>query len=208
VVAASAIAGYIATSDKIPDSPSLFTSSKKAENTEKRYPDPDTAQSREEILEGKVWIINKDNIDTDMIFHNRYLAITDIREMGQYTFDNLKGYEDFSKKAGKGDILISGKNFGCGSSRQQAVDCFVSLGIQAVIAESFGVIYERNAINAAFPVISAPSLDDMNIKDGDHIKLNLKTGEIVNLQTYEVYRAAPFSDVQLKVYRRGGLLRK
>ncbi len=54
--------------------------------------------------------------------------------MGQYTFDNLKGFEDFAKKALKGDIVITGKNFGCGSSRQQAVDCFVSLGIQAIIA--------------------------------------------------------------------------
>ena len=99
-------------------------------------------------------LFQKDNIDTDMIFHNRYLAITDIKEMGQYTFDNLKGFEDFSKKAETGDIVITGKNFGCGSSRQQAVDCFVSLGIQAIIAESFGVIYERNAINAAFPVIT------------------------------------------------------
>ena len=86
--------------------------------------------------------------------------------MGQYTFDNLKGFEDFSKKAEKGDIVIAGKNFGCGSSRQQAVDCFISLGIQAIIAESFGVIYERNAINAAFPVISAPSLNEMDLKDG------------------------------------------
>jgi 3-isopropylmalate dehydratase small subunit len=88
------------------------------------------------------------------------------------------------------------------------VDCFVSLGIQAVIAESFGVIYERNAINAAFPVIAAPSLNEMNIKDGDHIKLNLKTGEILNLQSLEVHMATPFSDVQLKVYHRGGLLGK
>ena len=89
-----------------------------------------------------------------MIFHNRYLAITDIKEMGQYTFDNLKGFEDFSKKARQGDIIITGKNFGCGSSRQQAVDCFSSLGIQAIIAESFGAIYERNAINAAFPIMN------------------------------------------------------
>ena len=57
-----------------------------------------------------------------MIFHNRYLAITDIKEMGQYTFDNLKGYEDFAQKAKPGDIVITGKNFGAGSSRQQAVD--------------------------------------------------------------------------------------
>ena len=73
----------------------------------------------------------------------------------------LKDYEDFSKKAKPGDIVIAGKNFGCGSSRQQAVDCFISLGIQAIIAESFGAIYERNAINAAFPIITCRSLNDI-----------------------------------------------
>ena len=69
-------------------------------------------------------MIKRDNIDTDMIFHNRYLAITDMREMGQYALDNLKGFKDFSRKAQAGDIVVAGKNFGCGSSRQQAVECF------------------------------------------------------------------------------------
>ena len=155
-----------------------------------------------------VWLILKDNIDTDMIFHNRYLAITDIKEMGQYTFDNLKGFEDFAKKAKPGDIIISGKNFGCGSSRQQAVDCFSSLGIQAIIAESFGAIYERNAINAAFPVITCKSLQEIDLKDGDIIRVNLKTGEIENKRTEKVYYADPFSDVQFEVYQKGGLLGK
>ena len=129
------------------------------------------------VIEGRIWIIQKDNIDTDMIFHNRYLAITDIKEMGQYTFDNLKGFEDFAKKAKPGDIVVTGKNFGCGSSRQQAVDCFVSLGIQAIIAESFGAIYERNAINAAFPIITCRDLPEADLKDGDIIKIDLKTGD-------------------------------
>jgi 3-isopropylmalate/(R)-2-methylmalate dehydratase large subunit len=206
VVTSSAIAGFITSPENIPEQPALFTSPSKAEKSDQKTNFQIFSGNREDVLEGRVWIIKKDNIDTDMIFHNRYLAITDIRDMGQYSFDNLKGYEDFSKKAKKGDIVISGKNFGCGSSRQQAVDCFVSLGIQAVIAESFGVIYERNAINAAFPVISAPSLNEMELKDGDHIRLNLKTGEILNLQNGKGYNALPFSDVQLKVYQRGGLL--
>jgi len=106
-------------------------------------------------IEGRAWVIKKDNIDTDMIFHNRYLAITDVNEMGQYTFDNLKGYEDFAKNAKKGDIVVVGKNFGCGSSRQQAVDCFKSIGISVIIGESFGSIYERNAINNALPILSS-----------------------------------------------------
>ena len=81
--------------------------------------------------------------------------------MGKYTFDNLKGFEDFSKKARPGDIIVTGKNFGAGSSRQQAVDCFKSLGISAIIAESFGAIYERNAINAAFPIITCVELEKL-----------------------------------------------
>lgn len=128
--------------------------------------------------------------------------------MGKYTFDNLKGFEDFSKKAKPGDIVISGKNFGCGSSRQQAVDCFSALGIKAIVSESFGAIYERNAINAAFPVITCKSLPEMDLKDGDQIKVNLKTGEIENLRNKKVYAAEPFSEVQFEVYQKGGLLGK
>ena len=74
--------------------------------------------------------------------------------MGQYIFDNLAGYEDFAKRVKPGDIVITGKNFGAGSSRQQAVDGFAILGVQAILAESFGAIYERNAINAAFPILT------------------------------------------------------
>jgi 3-isopropylmalate dehydratase small subunit len=152
--------------------------------------------------------MRKDNIDTDMIFHNRYLAVTNITEMGQYTFDNLKGYEDFSRKVKPGDIIISGKNFGCGSSRQQAVDCFTSLGVKAIIAESFGVIYERNAINAAFPVITCKSLVESDLKDGDRLRINLRTGVIENPDDRKMYKAEPFSDVQLEIYLKGGLLGK
>ena len=206
VVAASAISGFITTPDKIPDHPAVFTSGRKADIGNIKANEQNVSEYGIDILEGRVWIINEDNIDTDMIFHNRYLAITEIRDMGQYTFDNLKGFEDFSKKAEKGDIVITGKNFGCGSSRQQAVDCFISLGIRAVIAESFGIIYERNAINAAFPVIQAPLLIEMDMRDGDRISLNLKTGDILNFRNNAIYKAQPFSEVQLEIYERGGLL--
>ena len=151
-------------------------------------------------------MITKDNIDTDMIFHNRYLAITDLQEMGQYTFDNLKDYEDFAKKAGAGDLIITGKNFGCGSSRQQAVDCFISLGIQCIVAESFGAIYERNAINAAFPIITCKSLSDLDLINGDSFRINLQTGEMINLRNNKSTHAEPFSEVQYEIYQQGGLL--
>jgi 3-isopropylmalate/(R)-2-methylmalate dehydratase large subunit len=206
VVAASAVAGYITSIDKIPEEPALFNV------TEKKIIPAGMEQhkhvEKNSFVEGRIWLIQKDNIDTDMIFHNRYLAITDIRDMGQYTFDNLKGFEDFAKNASSGDIVVTGKNFGCGSSRQQAVDCFASLGIQAIVAESFGAIYERNAINAAFPIITFKGLTEADLKDGDIIKIDLKTGLISNLRTEKIMKAEPFSDVQLEVYQKGGLLVK
>jgi 3-isopropylmalate dehydratase small subunit len=175
IVAASAIAGYITTPDEIPEQPSVFISPEISLTTKTAGKSKKAKDGKNSVIEGRVWVIDKDNIDTDMIFHNRYLSVTNMLEMGQFTFDNLKGYEDFAKNATKGDIIISGKNFGCGSSRQQAVDCFVSLGIQAIIAVSFGVIYERNAINAAFPIITCKGLSEMGFKNGEHIKINLNT---------------------------------
>jgi len=208
VVAASSVAGFITTPENIPDKPTMFLKPEKPISGNKSIHNERVVGSKETFIEGKVWIIPKDNIDTDMIFHNRYLSITDIKDMGQYTFDNLKGFEDFSKKAKPGDIVLTGKNFGCGSSRQQAVDCFVSLGIQAVIAESFGVIYERNAINAAFPIITCSSPKELDLINGDIIKVDLKSGEITNKRNNKKIFAEPFSDVQFNIYRKGGLLGK
>ena len=152
-----------------------------------------------------MWVIRQDNIDTDMIFHNRYLTMTDIKAMGQYTFDNLKGWEDFAKKAKAGDIVVTGKNFGCGSSRQQAVDCFLALGIAAIVAESFGAIYERNAINAGLAILCAPAAGEL--KEREEIEVDFRTGVIKRRSGSEVH-GRPFSDAQLKIYERGGLLVK
>jgi homoaconitate hydratase family protein/3-isopropylmalate dehydratase small subunit len=205
-VAASAVAGYITDRENIPDKPAEFAASKEPFSKPMEIK-RETPFETGEMIEGNIWVIGKDNIDTDMIFHNRYLSITDMSEMGQYAFDNLKGYEDFSKKAKKGDIVVTGKNFGCGSSRQQAVDCFMALGIGAVVAESFGSIYERNAINAAFPVVTMKSCSEKDFSNGDRIRLNLKTGEIENLTRGQHLEAEPFSKVQYDIYRRGGLLK-
>jgi 3-isopropylmalate/(R)-2-methylmalate dehydratase large subunit len=208
VVASSSIAGYITTPDEIPETPAIFVSPEKTWETTVNVSLQKPKEIKEQIISGRIRLVRKDNIDTDMIFHNRYLAVTDPKEMGQYTFDNCKGFEDFAKSAMPGDIVITGKNFGCGSSRQQAVDCFASLGIKAIIAESYGVIYERNAINAAFPIIACKSLPDMDLIEGDNITVNLVTGEIVVLRNKKMYYAEPFSDVQFDVYQKGGLLGK
>jgi 3-isopropylmalate dehydratase small subunit len=206
-VAASAVAGYITGSDDIPVEPAVFakgtpqvkTGAAKAETAAGHLPT---------VVEGKVWIIKKDDIDTDMIFHNRYLTITDIKEMGQYTFDNLPGYEDFAKKAKAGDIVLTSKNFGAGSSRQQAVDCFKSLGIQCILAESFGAIYERNAINAAFPILNYKPeiLEKINLQNGDAIRVDFSKGIITNLNNNLSAEIEKFYDVQMEIYQKGGLL--
>ena len=139
-----------------------------------------------------------------MIFHNRYLSITDRREMGQYTFDNLTGFEDFSSKALAGDIIITGKNFGSGSSRQQAVDCFISLGIQGIVAESFGAIYERNAINAAFPIITCKSISEMELKSGYHITIDLLKGILKFMKQEKASMQDPFPKCNMKYIRMEG----
>lgn len=205
VVAASAIAGYITTPDDIPDQPMIYTPGKKAEQKPAFTASATSAEHKPTVVEGKAWFIKKDDIDTDMIFHNRYLTITNVSEMGQYTFDNLKGYEDFAKKAKAGDIVVVQKNFGSGSSRQQAVDCFLSLGIQAILAESFGAIYERNAINAALPIMTYRSVQPIDLEDGDILRLNFETGEVTNVTKGKSMMADKFSEVQLEIYQNGGL---
>jgi homoaconitate hydratase family protein/3-isopropylmalate dehydratase small subunit len=203
-VAASAVAGYITVYNRIPDIPAVF---EQTEKTSQKRTAADKAEINERpmTVKGRIWLIDKDNIDTDMIFHNRYLAITDINEMGQYAFDNLEGYEDFSKKVKEGDIIITGKNFGSGSSRQQAVDCFKALGVQAVVAKSFGSIYERNAINAAFPVLTYDDLSALKAEDKDEVELNFETGKIKNLSKGTEAKITPFYEVQGEIYQKGGL---
>ncbi len=204
IVAASAIAGYITTPDAIPSTPVKFDNKAtiKSKVTEK------VKTEKPKIVEGRIWIIPKDDIDTDMIFHNRYLTITDIKEMGQYTFDNLKGFENFAKNAKTGDIVITNKNFGAGSSRQQAVDCFLSLGISCLLAESYGAIYERNAINAALPILTydPAKLAEAGLKDGDSIRVDFVKGELTNLQNNKTIGINRFYDAQLAIYENGGLL--
>ncbi len=204
-VAASAIAGYITTEDDIPEQATDYTMEDMVAFTSGDAKQQKEMSDKADTVTGRVWIIKKDDIDTDMIFHNRYLQITDPKEMGQYIFDNLEGYEDFAKRVKAGDIVIVGKNFGAGSSRQQAVDGFATLGVQAILAESFGAIYERNAINAAFPILTYESIDALSLKDGDEISVNFKTGEIVKLSDGCAVQAEPFSDVQLEIYRNDGL---
>ena len=165
------------------------------------------------IIKGKAIVIRDENgksidsIDTDMIFHNRYLHITDISEMGQYAFDNLDGWKDFATRD-VGEILVVGQNFGSGSSRQQAVDCFVALGIEIILGESFGAIYKRNTINAGVPLVESQGImDETNppIETKDELEINLETGEINNITKGTTISAKPMAKVQLDIYKAGNL---
>ena len=168
--------------------------------------------SKETQLNGKAIVIkDKDgksiqNIDTDMIFHNKHLHITNIDEMGQHSFGNLPGWENFPDLTSGNDFLIVGGNFGAGSSRQQAVDCFRALGVKVIIGESFGAIYKRNAINSGLPLITAPKIMDSEIKTGDNLSVDLVKGEITNIATGKiVLTVKPLSKVQLDIYHAGNL---
>jgi len=162
------------------------------------------------VIKGRVWMLTDDkgrrldDVDTDMIYHNRYLTITDPEEMKMYAFSNLPGWEDFPKKARRGDILVVGRNFGAGSSRQHAVDCFIALGIAAIVGESFGAIYKRNAINSGWPLIEAPGIFNTDLKTGDVVEIDLLTGEIKR-EGEALIQAKPLSQVQMDIYQAGDL---
>lgn len=205
--AASAVAGYITTRKEIPTTPMLFApaKAKTAHSNSKKEETKANQQKKPTSAEGRVWFLQEDNIDTDMIYHNRYLSITDINEMGQYALDNLAGYEDFASKAKKGDIIVTLKNFGAGSSRQQAVDCFKAIGISMIVAESFGAIYERNAINAAMPILTYSDITELKLKEGDQIHVDFISGIITNKTNGNTVKGNPFSEVQMNIYQRGGI---
>ena len=173
--------------------------------------------SKPTVIEGRVWVITDndrtpiDDIDTDMIFHNAHLAITDIDKMGPHTFGNLSGWEEFPSKVAENDILVVGKNFGAGSSRQQAVDCFRALKMSMIVGESFGSIYWRNAVNTGFPILVCDGICSKEnngqpfVKSGDKIKVNIESGVVDILESGKKFEGKPFSRVQMDIYNAEGL---
>ncbi|MFC2157995.1 3-isopropylmalate dehydratase [Acidobacteriota bacterium] len=165
-------------------------------------------------ISGRIWILEAggkliEDIDTDQIFHNVFLHITDISQMGQHTLGNLPGWEDFPSKVNRGDILLAGRNFGAGSSRQQAVDCFIALGVSAIVAPSFGAIYFRNAVNSGFPVIRYENLYKMvegsELNPGDDVSFDVQVGRGQNKTRGIDLAFEPMSEVQLQIYSAGNL---
>ncbi|MFQ6069319.1 MAG: 3-isopropylmalate dehydratase [Candidatus Aminicenantales bacterium] len=166
---------------------------------------------------GRAWVLVDrrgnliEDIDTDQIYHNAHLHLTDISQMGQYTLGNLEGWQDFSRKAERGDFVVAGRNFGAGSSRQQAVDCFNSIGIRAIIAPSFGAIYFRNAVNSGFPVLRSSRLEEIvaegRLVTGDELEVDLMGNKAENLSRNFSFEFEPLSSVQLDIFRAGNLFK-
>jgi 3-isopropylmalate/(R)-2-methylmalate dehydratase small subunit len=169
----------------------------------------------ESSVSGKIWVLSDDkndlieNIDTDQIYHNAHLHITEMEKMGEFTFGNLEGWKDFPHKSKPGDILVVGRNFGAGSSRQQAVDCFVSLKIGAILSPSFGAIYFRNAVNSGFPVLRCPAIkqlvEDGKLETGDEIQVFFVSGKAQVIDKNVSFDVLPVSGVQHEIYLAGGL---
>ena len=123
---------------------------------------------------GKVWVLG-DDIDTDIIIPTEYLALKTIEDMKQYGFSPLR--PELAGQIQPGDIIVAGKNFGCGSSREQAPSVLKALGVKAVVAKSFARIFYRNSINIGLPVIISKDLYD-KVEDGADIDINLSEGWI------------------------------
>jgi len=170
---------------------------------------------RQTRFEGRVWVLlDKDgrlieDIDTDQIYHNAFLHITDIAQMGPYALGNLEGWKDFASKAGKGDIVVAGRNFGAGSSRQQAVDCFLALGVSLIVAPSFAAIYHRNAVNSGFPVLTCPGLEEIvevgHLQTGDILSVDAGSGRARNVSRPSDLTVEPMGRVQRDIFEAGNL---
>lgn len=153
------------------------------------------------IIKGKVHKYG-DNIDTDVIIPARYLNILDEKELSRHCMEGLN--PEFAKKVSPGDILVVGKNFGCGSSREQAPRVIKACGISLVIAQSFARIFFRNAINIGLPILELEKTQE--IFPGDELEVDLAQGIIRNLTRGLNYKAKEFPQFILEIISAGGLL--
>mgnify|MGYP002531573821 CR=1 FL=1 len=143
------------------------------------------------------------NIDTDVIIPARYLNTQDIKELATHCMEYAE--KDFAKKVKKGDIMVAGENFGCGSSREHAPAVIKECGISCVIASSFARIFYRNAINIGLPILECPEAS-RDIEAGDTVSIDFTTGKITNETKEKTYDAVPFPDFIKEIIAAGGLL--
>ena len=149
---------------------------------------------------GKVWLLG-DDIDTDIIIPTEYLALPSVEDMKKYAFSPLR--EELAGQINEGDIIVAGKNFGCGSSREQAPEIIKQLGIRCVVAKSFARIFFRNAINNGLLLIEQDKLRD-HVEEGDQVTVTV--GEKIQAGDHE-YAITPLPENLMDILNAGGLVK-
>jgi 3-isopropylmalate/(R)-2-methylmalate dehydratase small subunit len=152
------------------------------------------------IFKGKVWKFG-DDIDTDAIIPARYLNTSDPKELASHVMEDAD--KDFPGKVKPGDIIVAGKNFGCGSSREHAPIAIKAAGVQAVVAKSFARIFYRNAFNIGLPIFESP---DSDIDEGDELEIDANAGVIKNITKSKEYKAKPIPAFMQELISAGGLI--
>ena len=152
-------------------------------------------------ITGKVWNFGA-NIDTDVIIAARYLNSSDPEHLAKYVMEDAD--PEFPKKLQRGDVIVAGENFGCGSSREHAPIALKAAGVAAVVAPSFARIFYRNAFNMGLPIFELP--ESLEIKEGEVISINLDNGEITNKTTNKTYTFTPIPDFMQELIAAGGLI--
>ncbi|MCL4491312.1 MAG: 3-isopropylmalate dehydratase small subunit [Nitrospirae bacterium] len=154
------------------------------------------------LLKGKVWRFG-DDIDTDAIIPARHLNTSDPKELARHVMEDAD--KEFPAKVKAGDIIVAGKNFGCGSSREHAPVALQAAGIQAVVAKSFARIFYRNSFNIGLPIFESEEAS-AKIKEGDTIEIDADKGTIKNITTGEQYAANPIPPFMQELITAGGLI--
>lgn len=154
------------------------------------------------VLEGKVWRYG-DNIDTDVIIPARYLNAFDPKELSKHCMVDID--PTFAENVKAGDIMVGGKNFGCGSSREHAPVAIKASGVPVVIASSFARIFYRNGINVGLPLLEIGD-DVEKIHAGDTLRIDISTGKIENLTTGDTFQAPPLPGFIQDIAKAGGLI--
>ncbi|MBT4823934.1 3-isopropylmalate dehydratase small subunit [Candidatus Woesearchaeota archaeon] len=150
----------------------------------------------------KAWKF-QNNINTDQIIPGRYYPRENVEELGEFCLCEL--HPKFAKEKQKGDIIVGGSNFGCGSSREYAPIALKYSGVKCIIAKSFARIFYRNCINLGFPILVCKECYD-EITEGDDIDVNLESGEIKNNTSGKKYNAQPLPEFVLKIVDAGGMI--
>ncbi|MEM2110511.1 MAG: 3-isopropylmalate dehydratase small subunit [Candidatus Bathyarchaeia archaeon] len=148
-------------------------------------------------------VIFGDNVNTDVIIPSKYLTLLDPLELAKHAMEGVD--PSFVKKTQNGVIIVAGKNFGCGSSREQAPIALKYAGVKCIIAESFARIFYRNAINIGLPILEHSNISK-KIDDGDSLKISLEEGKIVNQTKNQVFYAPKLPDFILEIIKSGGLI--